>query len=136
MAIKKKLVPLFVYGTLKRGFPLHEWVEDQKFITNCIVDGYTLLSLGAYPALVKVNGTDGDYSVAGELWMMDPVRFSQLRKMEERVGYVTEDVKVLYEGEYIAKAFVFADIKAGTVKWEQQAVKGREKMYPGRVVAA
>lgn len=133
-----KLVPVFVYGTLKRGFPLHEWVEDQKFVSECQILDYTLISLGAYPALVKVEGITSSCGVAGELWRIDEGRFNQLRKMEERVGYQTVDVQA-HVGEEVpvpAKAFVFATIKSGSVKWEQQAVKGREKMYPGRVVAA
>lgn len=134
------LVPVFVYGTLKRGFPLHEWIASETFVSEARLGGFTLLSLGPYPALVRTQD-DENYEVAGELYEIDQSRFNQLRKMEERVGYRTEDVEVSLGGGItntrMAKAFVFVELTPGAVKWEQDAApKGRERMYPGRVVAA
>lgn len=134
------LVPLFVYGTLKKGFPLHEWMEDQKFVADVRIQGYTLISLGPYPALVDMNEPSADMGVAGELYMVEEGRFNQLRKMEERVGYSTQEVSTRTEdGEHGPKAFAFVFTKlvsCGDVKWTQTTVKGRQQMYPGSVVAA
>jgi gamma-glutamylcyclotransferase (GGCT)/AIG2-like uncharacterized protein YtfP len=135
----KVLVPLFVYGTLRKGFPLHEWMEDQKFVSEATLGGYSLISLGPYPALVKLDDME-NYEVVGELYMVEEGRFEQLRKMEERVGYTTEDVEINTGGGFMnnteAKAFVFTTLRHGKVKWTQTTVKGRQQMYPGSVVAA
>ncbi len=56
---------LFVYGSLKRGFRHHSELEGAHFLAEVrTICGYTLVSLGAYPALI-VSGSD---HVVGELY--------------------------------------------------------------------
>jgi gamma-glutamylaminecyclotransferase len=56
---------LFVYGSLKRGFRHHSELEGAQFLTEArTIPGYTLVSLGPYPALI-VSGRD---HVVGELY--------------------------------------------------------------------
>jgi len=56
---------LFVYGSLKRGFLHHSELEGAHFQAEVrTIRGYTLVSLGAYPALI-VSGSD---HVVGELY--------------------------------------------------------------------
>lgn len=58
-------VELFVYGSLKRGFRHHSELEGARFLAEVrTIPGYTLVSLGSYPALI-VSGSD---HVVGELY--------------------------------------------------------------------
>lgn len=66
VGIKHK-VKLFVYGTLKRGGRLNNWMRDQNFICNATtVPQYRLHTVGGFPGLVE-NKDDGE-SIHGELW--------------------------------------------------------------------
>ena len=47
---------LFVYGTLKRGFPAAHILRDATFESLAITaDGFALYDMGAYPALVRAS---------------------------------------------------------------------------------
>lgn len=119
---EKPWVKVFVYGTLMTGCALHDWLADERFarkIGDGTIDGFSLLSLGPYPALIKIEGFEG--GVVGELWELDPYLFSELRKMEERVGYSTEEVHVYVPDVQVngiaAQAFIFSKIEETYVKW-------------------
>jgi gamma-glutamylcyclotransferase (GGCT)/AIG2-like uncharacterized protein YtfP len=62
-----KKVPLFVYGTLKKGERAYSRLEGSKLIAMAeLQPEYKLLNCGRYPALVKVkNGTN---AVPGEIY--------------------------------------------------------------------
>lgn len=122
---EKPWVKVFVYGTLMTGCALHGWLSDKRFakkLRDGTIFGYAMLSLGPYPALINV-GEDFQGGVRGELWELHPGLFAELKAMEERVGYTTENVEVfptsttnLLGSE--AKAFVFAKFdQYATVKW-------------------
>lgn len=87
-------IPLFVYGSLRRGYPLHGWLEDQTFVGIGDADGLAMIDLGEYPAVVNVGGKD--HSVTGEYFLVDSARFAQLQAMERRVGYSTVSVKGVF----------------------------------------
>lgn len=75
------LTNVFVYGSLKRGFALHNCLEGQKFLGECqTVPHYRLFDCGSYPALVRVaaNGV----SVKGELFCVDSKCLGQLDIVE------------------------------------------------------
>ena len=45
---------VFVYGSLKRGYALHELIESQEFVGNGVtLPLYRLFDLGSYPGLVE-----------------------------------------------------------------------------------
>ena len=72
---------LFVYGSLKRGFRHHSELAGADFVALArTIRGYTLVSLGAYPALI-VSGSD---HVAGELYR---VKQSHLLRLDVFEGY-------------------------------------------------
>lgn len=63
---------LFVYGTLKRGGPIHSHLENSPFLGEAVtLASYTLWDLGAYPGLSEGGATavHGElYGVAPDLW--------------------------------------------------------------------
>jgi len=62
-----KKVPLFVYGTLKKGERAYNRLEGSKLIAMAeLQPEYKLLNCGRYPALVKAkNGTN---AISGEIY--------------------------------------------------------------------
>ena len=75
----------FVYGTLKRGGRLHDYIKHCPFLGYAGVVGHTLIDLtdGAYPCMVK-SSSDKD-GVMGELYMVDADTKSVLDHIEH--GY-------------------------------------------------
>jgi gamma-glutamylcyclotransferase (GGCT)/AIG2-like uncharacterized protein YtfP len=81
-------VELFVYGSLKRGFRHHSELAGAHFVSEVrTIRGYTLVSLGPYPALI-VSGRD---HVAGELYR---VKQSHLQRLDlfEGSDYVRRSI--------------------------------------------
>ena len=124
---EKPWVKVFVYGTLMTGCALHGWLRDPQWarkIRDAEIYGYALLSLGPYPALIKV-GDCFDGGVRGELWELHPDLFAELSSMERKVGYSTETLTTYNVREGLEKnitadatAFVFATLNdKAVVKW-------------------
>lgn len=135
-------IPIFAYGTLMRGHALHGWLEEEKFVDTATLPCHSLISFGAYPALLRTNLPE--HKVLGEVWEIAPAVFKQLKEMEEAVGYSTENVTVVLSDKQRAdkqvKAFLFATLPLGTVQWEQKKLdkqlRGRAQMHPGTIVKA
>lgn len=122
---KTTLHPVFVYGSLKKDFPLSDWLKDQDYVGTAVVSGYTLLSLGAYPAMIHTGREDD--AVNGEYYLVSDNVFQQLRRMEERVGYSTVRVhgkftkaatSALEASKFTANAWLFGSIQSGVAVWD------------------
>jgi len=72
---------VFVYGTLKRGGSNHACLAGQHCVGPArSAPGYTLVSLGDYPGLIRhAEDTAG---VAGELWLVDDEALAVLDDLE------------------------------------------------------
>lgn len=72
---------IFVYGSLKRGYRLHQLLAGQEFLgaarTAC---QYRIYDLGEYPGLTEV---DGGVSVAGEVYRVSTECLQLLDDVEE-----------------------------------------------------
>lgn len=117
-----QLIPLFVYGTLKSGFPLNNWLAGQTYVSDAIMPGAALLNLGPYPALI--DKLPMDRLVKGEYWLVETDVFDTLRDMEEGSGYstVTKAIKLVSEDgkefpNVVANAFVMVRLPPGTDEW-------------------
>lgn len=92
---KASLVPVFVYGSLKRNFQLHKhYLEDQMFVGRGVIKGYTLVSLGPYPSMIHTLNTA--HQVVGEFYLVSESAYHAMRSMEERAGYATVEVNGRY----------------------------------------
>lgn len=64
----RKQAYLFVYGTLKRGGPLHPNLEKEIFVKeDTTYPNFTMLDLGAFPGLLP----QGNTSIHGEIYLVD-----------------------------------------------------------------
>ena len=97
---------VFVYGTLKKGFPLHSRLEKGTYICNGSLEGYEMFAVasGGYPAIKKGEGT-----IHGELYEVDDRTLISL-DMVEGEGYLfkRECVTVEKEDGQEAQAWVYA----------------------------
>jgi gamma-glutamylaminecyclotransferase len=72
---------VFVYGTLKRTFENHRFLEGQVFAgTAQTPPGFTLYELAGYPGLV--SQADDHAGVRGEVWAVDDACLASLDELE------------------------------------------------------
>ena len=75
---------VFVYGTLKRGFSNHYFLEDAKFIAQATTkDKFPMVNIiKAYPYII--NDAGNGHNIEGELYKIDA---SILAKLDMLEGY-------------------------------------------------
>jgi gamma-glutamylaminecyclotransferase len=72
--------PLFVYGSLKRGYAHHDRLARAQWLRDAsTAPGYRLIVYGSYPALV----CGGESVVRGELWNVDAALLAELDLFED-----------------------------------------------------
>ena len=106
-------VYVFVYGTLKEGFRLNQWMKHSDLIGPDKVYRHALVSLGACPAMIFTDNPA--HCVTGEVFRMPIEDFRKLRAMEEKVGYETELVTTMEDRP--AYTFVYMAMPAGQYTW-------------------
>ncbi len=104
---------IFVYGTLKRGFRLHEAMGDALFLGEDAVRG-RLYSLGAFPGLKQ-----GRDVVKGELYDVDPYLIKRLDNIEGHPTFYRRTELTLESGK---KALVY--VYQGEVSKKNYIPKG------------
>ena len=94
--IRNKTFPLFVYGTLKKGYHAHDLIRNSKFLGfGYTTKDYKLLNLGKYPGLVECK--NGTYNIEGEIYEIDKETLSMNHSYKWidqnlfRVGFVAID---------------------------------------------
>lgn len=81
---------LFVYGSLKRGYRLHHYLNSQRWLGNALTEpDYRLYDCGSYPALVKA--TKRGRAIHGEVYAVQP----GIRTVLDEVEGVAEGLYVL-----------------------------------------
>jgi len=73
---------LFVYGTLREGFPLHEVLEDSEFVDSGWIEGFAMYRIGDVPT-VEESGDSQD-KVFGEIYLISP---KILQKIDDVEGH-------------------------------------------------
>jgi gamma-glutamylcyclotransferase (GGCT)/AIG2-like uncharacterized protein YtfP len=95
---------LFVYGTLKKSYALHDYMKGCTFVKNATAFGI-LLHLGGFPGfLPETTGM----SVSGELWEVpDMETLAQLDKVEGHPHHFTRQ-KVMIAGSETVWTYVYS----------------------------
>ena len=74
---------VFVYGSLKRGFPLHQHLAGAKFIANAKTKSiYFLVDCGKYPGLRHATNQQAGVSVVGQIFEVDMKTLGLLDEVE------------------------------------------------------
>ena len=87
--------PVFVYGSLKRGFGNHDLLAKSKFhgSLNTAEDCYHMNSLGAFPAVTTVSDDcENGYSISGELYTVDSATLRKLDQLEGNGSFYTRQL--------------------------------------------
>jgi gamma-glutamylcyclotransferase (GGCT)/AIG2-like uncharacterized protein YtfP len=70
---------VFVYGTLRRNEVNHHLLEEARYCGTCETPPhYKMVSLGAYPGVVKGGGT----SIEGEVYEVNARQMADLDRLE------------------------------------------------------
>ncbi len=73
---------VFVYGTLKRGFCRHHYLESQQFLGEATTQPlYRMVDCGDYPGLLPADRESGR-TIQGELWQVDATCLKILDEVE------------------------------------------------------
>jgi gamma-glutamylaminecyclotransferase len=93
---------LFVYGTLLKGEANHGLLAKSQFVGQAKTNPeYTLVDLGAYPAMVE----GGQTAILGEVYRIEEQTLLRLDRLEGHPHYYTRKTIEL-EGGMNAEAYV------------------------------
>jgi gamma-glutamylcyclotransferase (GGCT)/AIG2-like uncharacterized protein YtfP len=131
----KKIMNLFVYGTLRRGFhnPVFQYISDHfHFVSDGKIKG-TLYDLGEYPAAVP---SDTDNRIVGEMYEANSIEefnwaISQLDDYEGL--HPEEGEEQLYRRE-LATVDLNDDVADAWVYWYNGSVSGMPVIDSGDVL--
>lgn len=74
---------VFVYGTLKRNFPLHSHLGNSEFLGDAKTErDYFLVDCGHYPGLRQASNQHVAASIAGEVFQVDAETLAVLDEVE------------------------------------------------------
>jgi len=96
---------LFVYGTLKRGGHFHSLLPGVYFSPAFTLPHYSLVDLGAFPALVE----GGSFSVSGEVYDVDSFAVSDRIEGHPNFYRRKEIEVVTKEGLTTVAAYIYPD---------------------------
>lgn len=83
---------VFVYGSLKKSFHNHHYLENSKFICETsTLDEFSMLDLKYYPAITYPVGNKS-YRVLGELYEVDNNTLKSLDQLEGYPNYYDRTV--------------------------------------------
>lgn len=102
-----KNINVFVYGTLKKGFSNHSFIEKSKFIDNVFtVDIYAMFidNFGPYPYLLDINY---GHNINGELYSVLPEDLIQLDWLEGCPDFYFRKEIIVSNGTEKFKAFCY-----------------------------
>ncbi len=99
---------VFVYGTLKKGFRLHKYLKNAKFLGEGFIQGYDMYLVSWYPAVVKGKGI-----VYGEIYEVDEETLKILDKVEDEGVLYKRIEETIYLGKRKEKikAFVYLYVR-------------------------
>ena len=89
---------VFVYGTLKRGFPNHQLMDQALHRGQALADGLRLYDLGPFPMAVREPG----FQVGGEVYALTHPHLNKLDRFEgaprlyQRVAWTLLDGRVAW----------------------------------------
>ena len=99
------MIHVFVYGSLKRGFRNHHFLETSRFIgPGTTRRDFDLLDLGYFPAAIR----PGEFAIRGELFAVGRRTLSILDLLESNgTFYQREQHAVMVEGGGKISAWIY-----------------------------
>jgi gamma-glutamylaminecyclotransferase len=104
------MIPVFVYGTLKRGFPFHPLgLSDSTFVSAVTtVHPYPMVIAGSFFGPMMLDEPGRGLRVVGELYSVRPDRLPKLDELEDvgRPGSFRARVEIV-DGDATVEAIGF-----------------------------
>lgn len=101
---------LFVYGSLKRGFSNHHFLNGQTFLGDAVtLPTARVYNCGGFPGAVA-DSSPGSYPVSGELWEVDQAALRRIDWLEETESgiYTREEWRVHTAGQvHVAEIYLY-----------------------------
>lgn len=73
----EKVIPVYVYGSLRKGMGNHHYVKESLFSHKTIISGFDMFSLRAYPYI-----SHGEGNIVAELYFVTEEEFKSLDCLE------------------------------------------------------
>lgn len=92
---KNNYFPVFVYGSLKRGFSNNHYLKDSNFIGRYQTETpYLMLSLGGFPGVVKNTSNYFDYKgyILGEFYKINRETLASLDRLEGNGHFYNREI--------------------------------------------
>lgn len=116
---------VFVYGSLKRGFPLSGALVTSRYVSTVPLQGFTLHSAGAFPYMIPChNGT-----VLGELYDVDKRTLARLDRVEQEGNLYTRQAIGEYEGQEVYSYLARSIQNPGFAEWKDQTDISEDLRY-------
>ena len=94
---------IFVYGTLKKGYRNHFYLENALYEGTAVLKDYEMFDLGTYPGIRTHQGS----MVEGELYIVDEEMKKHIDELEEEGSlYRCVKVEVLKNNQKV-EAYVY-----------------------------
>lgn len=102
---------MFVYGTLKRGFPNHGLLDGAQFVGEATtIHRYPMIVQGTHFSPVMIPEEEQGHRIRGEVWDVDDERLAALDHLESThlpTGYIRKRIRVVLEGGTSCDAWVY-----------------------------
>ncbi len=89
---------IFVYGTLKRGFPNHALLDGARFVGEATtLERYPMIVQGRYFSPVVIPEAGTGHHIVGEIWEVDDERLAALDELETThlpTGYIRQSIDI------------------------------------------
>ena len=118
------MTKVFVYGTLKTGYPLN-WVlvegRGKLLESEAILHGAILLDLGKFPAAIDTGDDTSDYQVVhGEIWEVNSKLLKELDRIEGVPTFYQRVAKDVAVGDELMDVQVYMLPSITTGRWEKK----------------
>jgi gamma-glutamylcyclotransferase (GGCT)/AIG2-like uncharacterized protein YtfP len=125
--VGNRIMLVFVYGSLKRGFNNNWYLENSKFICNDMTEPkWDMINLGAFPGVI-----DGSYNIYGEVYEIDDDTLKMLDQLEGHPTlYIRRTVK-LTKIKSPVWMYIFNDYELYDYDWDKIQQVGNVLIWRG-----
>ena len=124
---------VFVYGTLKRGFPNHATMASATFVSDGLtVERYPMIIQGQFFSPVMLPEPGQGHRIVGELWEVDDARLAALDGLESTHlpnGYNRESIVVEAAGTTVVAQCYFKPRERVTIIHSQPHADYQDSRY-------
>lgn len=124
---------IFVYGTLKRGFPNHALMQGATFLGEAsTVERYPMIVQGQSFSPVMIPEAGLGHCIKGELWEVGDAQLAALDVLESThlpTGYIRERIDVELQGRKLSAWVYFKPRARITITHSEPHADYQDRRY-------